>query len=117
MPYMGYTLPAGTTLHRVQRSVPLATTVTIGPARLPPSASLLGRFELSRADCAAFALNDLTAIYETQARREAKGVSLAALAQLELLTATTTAALQLADLRPHTTPRPLLIAMGKLYSL
>lgn len=109
-PYGSFTLAAGTTLHRIQRTQPLPTTVTIGPVRLPPAGLLLGRFDLPSADCAAFAQDELTAALETVARRNALAVSRAALAQRELLSVRTTAALTLADLRPHTAAWPLLIA-------
>jgi len=108
--YAPFALPAGTALHRVQRIRPGAGTVTIGPVRLPPTGSLFGRFDLPRHPCAAFALSPLTAVYETQARRDAAAVSMTLLAQRELLSVVTTAALTLADLRPHTANWPLLIA-------
>lgn len=105
-----FVLPAGTALHRVQRDRPWSGTVSIGPVRLPPTGLLAGRFDLAGHPSAAFALQPLTAVYETQARRDAVAVSMRVLAQRELLSVVTTADLTLADLRPHTAPWPLLIA-------
>jgi hypothetical protein len=108
--YGAFRLAAGTTLHRIQRTRPLPTTVTVGPVRLPPAGSMLGRFDLPSSHCAAFALDELTAALETVARRNAFAISRTALAQRELLSVRTNAPLTLADLRPHTAGWPLLIA-------
>lgn len=108
--YGPFTLAAGTTLHRIQRARPLPTTVTIGPVRLPPVGSMLGRFDLPSTHCAAFARDELTAALETVARRTVLAVSRASLAQRELLSVNTNATLTLADLRSHTAAWPLLIA-------
>jgi hypothetical protein len=108
--YAPFTLTQGTTLHRVQRSRPAPGAVTIGDVRLPPTGTLAGRFDLPGTDCAAFALRELTAVYETQARRDAQAISMTTLGQRELLSVTTITSFQLADLRPHTSQWPLLVA-------
>jgi RES domain len=108
--YAPFTLAPGTALHRVQRSRPAPSTVTIGDVRLPPAGTLAGRFDLPSTHCAAFALRDLTAVYETQARRDALAISITTLGQRELLSVATIPSFQLADLRAHTSQWPLLIA-------
>ena len=102
------TLPALQTVYRVQRTVALSATVTIGPLLLPPAGLLSGRFDLAAVDVAYFAETPETAAFEALARREAKTLSLAVLRQREVICVQATSALHLLDLRPHTPTWPVL---------
>lgn len=101
-----YTLAAGQSLYRVQRS--RGSAVRRGPLKLAPAGLLSGRFDLPDVPCAYFAEAPDTAIYEALFRREASLLSLHELRTRELLALQTGRVLQLGDLRPHTPNWPVL---------
>lgn len=104
-------LPYPAILYRVQRVRTRPSTVLIGPLKLPPRGLLTNRFDLLGDDVGYFAEADVTATYETIARREATSVSMAGdIATRELLTLQSTRRLKLLDLRGKAHDWPVLQA-------
>ncbi|WP_028310549.1 RES family NAD+ phosphorylase [Derxia gummosa] len=105
------TFPAGQTLARVQR---IRTTRETRPSLrisgflLPPPGLLSGRFDLPDEAACYLAEAPETALYEALARREARELSFATVAQRTLLTVETRRPLSVADLRPHARHYPVL---------
>lgn len=66
-----HTLPRLHSMYRIQRTRRTASTVAIGPVRLPPTGLMGGRFDLPDRPVGYFAEEPETAAYETLARREA----------------------------------------------
>lgn len=112
LPLTTATLPPGTGLYRVQRSIAASgpSGHAIGAVHMPPTPGRRGRFDLAGAHVAAFALDEQTAVYETLARSSARAVSLALLGARELLSVRTTAPLAVYDARSHAHPWPFLTA-------
>lgn len=104
-------LPRLQSMYRLQRIRRSATTVCIGALRLPPTGLLTGRFDLPDMPVGYFGESPQTAAYETVARREAEGLSLADLRQRSLLWVQLTQPVRLLDLRPHATSWPVLMSL------
>lgn len=98
-------------MYRMQRTRKGPTTVCIGSLRLPPTGGLTGRFDLPATPVGYFAESPQTSAYETIARREATGLSVADLHQRSLLWVQLTAAVRLLDLRPHAASWPVLMSL------
>lgn len=103
-----YKLPPGQSLFRVQRRTATANTIRRGPLKLAPLGMAAGRFDVTAAPSAYLAESPETSLYESVFRREATGVSLARLAQQELVTVQITQEVELGDLRPHASSWPVL---------
>lgn len=101
-----YTLPAGQSLFRVQRTQ--GSAVRSGPLHMPPAGLLSGRFDLPALPCAYFGESPDTALYEALFRREVPRVSLGELAARQLLAVQVRRDVQLGDLRPHAPNWPVL---------
>ena len=80
-----HTLPRLHSMYRIQRTRRTASTVAIGPVRLPPTGLMGGRFDLPDRPVGYFAEEPETAAYETLARREAHVLSMADLRLRSLL--------------------------------
>ena len=105
------TLPAASTIWRIQRSRARSGSVAIGAIRLPPTGLMLGRFDLVTEPVGYFAETAETAIHETLTRRETTGLPFKGIAARAILCVQTKANLRLLDLRPHTTQWPVLQAL------
>ena len=103
-----HTIAAGQSFYRVQRARATRATVKLGPLKLPPAGVMSGRFDLAAHATAYLGESPETALYEAVFRREATMVSLAMLAQRELLAVQLVHEIQLGDLRPHALTSPVL---------
>ncbi|MBX3600435.1 MAG: RES family NAD+ phosphorylase [Rubrivivax sp.] len=104
-------LPAELRVYRVQLPAPRPGSVVIGPLILPPPGLLACRFDLAAQPVGYFGLQDVTAVYETLARRDSVAIALAIVQARVLLTARlATTGLRIADLRPHASHWPVLQA-------
>lgn len=96
-------------LYRVQLPAPRSTSVVIGPVIMSPAGIMAYRFDLRSQPVGYFAFENLTAVYETLARRDARSIALATVKARDLLTVRfRSGGLHIADLRPHTTDWPVL---------
>ncbi len=95
-----YTLPVTQAIHRVQRIRACPETTVIGPLKMAPVGSMLGRFDVENIAVGYFAESATTACYESAVRREATFLSLKLLRSRQLLTLRTKRSLALLDLRP-----------------
>lgn len=104
-----YTLPAPTTLYRVQRTRARPGSVAFGRGlHVPPAGIMAGRFDLELDTVGYFSAEAETATYETMVRRPAAMVSYSELEKRSLLTLQSTHPLNLLDLRPHSHDWPAL---------
>lgn len=103
-----YTLTASLALYRVQRHTTRRGDKRIGRIRLAPAGILAGRFDLADDVVGYFAERPETAGYEALARREIRQLTMAHLAQRELMCVTVQSEIQLLDLRPHAQSWPVL---------
>ncbi|KDB52984.1 RES domain-containing protein [Sphaerotilus natans subsp. natans DSM 6575] len=106
-----HTLPRLHSMYRIQRTRRTASTVAVGPVRLPPTGLMSGRFDLPDTPVGYFAEEPETAAYETLARREAHVLSIADLRQRSLLWVQLTEPVLLLDLRPHAPTWPVLTSL------
>lgn len=110
LPFVAATLPAATTLYRVQRPAAGAGGYAVGSVRLPATPGRRGRFDLATMHVAAFALDADTAVYESFARSTARAVSLSLLGAREMLSVQTTVDIPVVDARPHAHDWPFVTA-------
>jgi hypothetical protein len=103
-----YTLPASLALYRIQRFANRAGDKRVGRIRLAPPGILTCRFDLPDDVVGYFADRPETAGYEALARREVERMTVAHLAQRELVCVTVQREVQLLDLRPHAQSWPVL---------
>ncbi len=92
-------LPTGRTWFRIQRLIALRGSARKNGFILPPAGVLAGRFDLSDEITAYLSDSELTALYETLFRREARACTLQQLSERELVSFENRRALRLADLR------------------
>lgn len=103
-----YTLPASLALYRIQRFISRPGDKRVGRIRLAPPGSMACRFDLADEVVSYFAERPDTAGYEALARREVERMTVAHLAQRELMCMTVQREIQLLDLRPHAQSWPVL---------
>jgi hypothetical protein len=92
-------LPEHQVWHRIQRAKALSSSVRTRGFILAPAGTLSGRFDLAEEVTAYLADSELTALYESLFRREARSCHLDRLAERTLAAFTTKARLRLVDLR------------------
>ncbi len=92
-------LPKHTLWHRIQRAKPLRGSARIKGLILPPAGTLTGRFDLAKEVTAYLADSELSALYESLFRREARTCSLEAMRARSLVSFRATGTLRLVDLR------------------
>lgn len=103
-----FTLHAHVTLFRVQRVPEHHRGLTVGGIHLNHPGGLVWRYDLPDEPTAYFAQSPTTACYEALCRRDKRWVSLSEIKRRELLVMTTTAAIQLLDLRSAAMEWPVL---------
>jgi len=92
-------LPPAGTWFRIQRTRALRGSVRLRGFILPPKHVMAGRFDLKGEATAYLADSELTALYESEFRREATSCSIDRLRKRSLASFSATSALRLADLR------------------
>ncbi|MEJ8816219.1 RES family NAD+ phosphorylase [Variovorax ureilyticus] len=92
-------LPPNLTWYRIQRTRALRGSVRLRGFVLPPKGVMAGRFDLSDEATAYLADSELTALYESEFRREATSCHIERLRKRSLTSFSATATLRLVDLR------------------
>ncbi|MDH0865791.1 RES family NAD+ phosphorylase [Mitsuaria sp. GD03876] len=103
-----HTVPAGSTLYRVQLSEVRAMTIQRGPLKMYGGSTLSGRFDLGDRPIAYLGQRPQTALYEAVFRRELVEVLVDDLVAKELIAVKTCHQLRVADLRPFPAHFPVL---------
>ncbi len=101
-------LPPNTVWHRIQRLRYRGDSVRTRGFIMPPAGTLAGRFDLVDEPTAYLADSELTALYESLFRRDARTCTLAQLRDRALVSFRTTPGLRLVDVRGLAEPFPVL---------
>ncbi len=101
-------LPPNTLWHRIQRIKSRRDSVRMGGFIMPPAGTLGGRFDLADEPTAYLADSELTALYESLFRRDARTCTLSQLRDRTLMSFRTSPGLRLVDVRGLAEPFPVL---------